>query len=43
MEGIWKQHEATDGTYSFEDLMNAHEILDIQIINKKRWELFRGN
>lgn len=37
-EGMWKQHEATDGTYTFEDLLIAHEILDIQNLNKQRYQ-----
>jgi hypothetical protein len=40
---MWKQHEAIDGTYTFEDLLIAHEILDIQAINKLRFEEWRVN
>jgi hypothetical protein len=31
---MWMQHEATDGTYSFYDLLVAHEILDVTNANK---------
>jgi hypothetical protein len=31
---MWKQHEAIDGTYTFEDLLVAHEILDVKEANE---------
>jgi hypothetical protein len=37
---MWAQHQATDGTYTFEDLMIAHEILNTKDENEaayKRW------
>jgi hypothetical protein len=34
IEGMWKQKEATDGTYNFHDLLVAHEILDVTQVNK---------
>ena len=27
MAGMWKQHEVFDGTYDFDDLLDAHEML----------------
>lgn len=36
--GMWKQHEVFDGTYDFEDLLDAHEIMTVNAINKKRAE-----
>ncbi len=36
MAGMWRQHETWDGTYSFEDLLDAHEILDIKAENERR-------
>ena len=36
MAGVWKQKETFDGTYSFEDLLDAHEILDIKAENENR-------
>jgi len=38
---MWKQCEATDGTYTFEDLLIANEILDVKEANQagyKEWE-----
>lgn len=34
--GIWRQHEMWDGTYDFDDLLDAHEMLAVQAINKQR-------
>ena len=34
--GIWRQHEMWDGTYTVDDLLDAHEMLAVQAINKKR-------
>jgi hypothetical protein len=34
--GLWTQKETFDGTYSFEDLLDIHELLDIQIVNDRR-------
>lgn len=34
--GLWKQHETFDGTYDFDDLLDAHEILAVKAINAKR-------
>jgi hypothetical protein len=28
MTGLWRHHELWDGTYSFADLVDAHELLD---------------
>ena len=36
MDGIWKHHEIFDGTYSFKDLCDVHELLDIKIENENR-------
>ena len=35
--GIWKQHEAFDGTYVVDDLLAAHEMLDLKAENEFRW------
>lgn len=38
---MWKQREAIDGTYSFDDLLIAHEILDVKEANQagfREWE-----
>ena len=34
--GLWKQHEVFDGTYDFDDLMDAHEIMAVKAINARR-------
>ena len=34
--GMWQQHEVFDGTYDFDDLLDAHEILLVKAINKQR-------
>lgn len=31
---MWQQREAVDGTYTFEDLLVAHEILDVKEANE---------
>ncbi|APF21190.1 DUF6889 family protein [Clostridium butyricum] len=36
MAGMWKQHEVWDGTYSFDDLLNAHEMIDVRNENEAR-------
>jgi hypothetical protein len=33
---MWRQCETWDGTYDFEDLMDAHELLDVQEENRYR-------
>ncbi len=34
--GMWKQHEVFDGTYTFDDLLDAHEIIATKAINEQR-------
>ncbi len=34
--GLWQQHETFDGTYDLDDLLDAHELLDTNAINKMR-------
>lgn len=38
MAGDWKQHEVFDGTYSFDDLLDWHEIQAVKIENQKRYQ-----
>jgi hypothetical protein len=38
MAGMWKQHQLWDGTYDLDDLLDAHEILEIQNENTLRAE-----
>lgn len=35
---MWKQHEVWDGTYTFSDLLDAHEMLAIKNENQHRAE-----
>lgn len=46
LAGIWRQHELWDGTYSLEDLLDAHELLAVRQENERRQreaaELRRG-
>jgi hypothetical protein len=35
---MWKQHEVWDGTYTLDDLMDAHEILAVKQENQRRAE-----
>jgi hypothetical protein len=34
--GFWKLHQTFDGTYTADDLMDIHEVMDIQIENRAR-------
>jgi len=33
---MWRQHELWDGTYSLEDLLDAHEMLAVRAENERR-------
>lgn len=35
---MWRQHEATDGTYTFADLLAAHEILNVKEANQLAYQ-----
>jgi len=39
VEGWWKQREMWDGTYTFEDLLDVHEALDVKSENRWRAQL----
>jgi len=47
MAGDWHQHQVFDGTYSFDDLLNWHEMQAVKMVNQKRQkdfeELMKGN
>lgn len=32
---MWQQHQVKDGTYTFADLLIAHEILDVKEANDR--------
>ena len=34
--GLWKQHELWDGTYTFDDLMDVIELLNVRVENERR-------
>jgi len=35
--GLWRQHEARDGTYDVEDLCDVLEFLDVKEENERRY------
>ena len=35
MEGLWKQHELWDGTYTITDLLDIHESMTVFSVNKE--------
>nr|DAP01124.1 MAG TPA: hypothetical protein [Caudoviricetes sp.] len=35
---MWKQHELWDGTYTFSDLLDAHEMILVTHENQRRAE-----
>jgi len=36
MAGFWRHHELWDGTYTFKDLLDIHEVLDTREENEAR-------
>lgn len=36
VDGMWRQHELWDGTYSLEDLLDAHEVMTVRAENERR-------
>lgn len=34
--GMWKQHEVWDGTYTFDDLLDAVELMQVKNENERR-------
>ena len=40
--GVWRQHELWDGTYTFEDLLDIMEVLQVKSENERRsWDADR--
>lgn len=37
IEGMWKQHELWDGTYTFNDWLDVLEIIRVRTENKERY------
>jgi len=38
--GDWKQHEVWDGTYTFRDLLDWHEIAQVKAENERRYRVW---
>ena len=38
---MWRQHEANDGTYDVQDLIDVLEFLDVKEENTRRFEEWR--
>lgn len=38
--GVWKQRELWDGTYTLDDLLDAHEMMIIKQENKRRAQAY---
>jgi len=36
--GDWKQHEVWDGTYTFKDLLDWHEMAQVKEENERRFK-----
>jgi len=36
MVGMWQQHQLWDGTYTLDDLLDAHEMLEVKQENERR-------
>lgn len=36
MAKMWQQHEVWDGTYTLDDLADAHEMLSVRYENEQR-------
>ena len=41
--GFWKQHELWDGTYTIDDLLDIHEVIDLKNENEYRVNERRNN
>lgn len=40
LRGYWRHHEVFDGTYTLDDLLDIHEIIDVQDENEARHEAY---
>ena len=38
IDGMWRQHETWDGTYTLGDLLDAHDIMAVRRENQRRYE-----
>ena len=37
IDGMWRHHEVFDGTYDIDDLLDAHEIIEVKHENGRRF------
>jgi len=37
---MWRQHEVWDGTYTLDDLLDAHEIMQVKAENQERARIY---
>jgi hypothetical protein len=37
MAGMWQHRDLVEGRFSFEDLLDAHEMLLVKAENERRW------
>jgi len=40
MAGAWQQHQVWDGTYTFDDLLDWHEMHQVKVINDKAYRAY---
>ena len=43
IDGLWRQRETWDGTYTLGDLLNAHEMIAVREENRRRAQEQRRN
>jgi len=41
LAGYWKHHEIWDGTYSFQDLIDITELMEVKNENERRWQEYQ--
>ena len=41
VNGAWKQHEVWDGTYTFKDLLDWHEMDQVKAENETRYRIYK--
>lgn len=41
MAGAWQQHEVWDGTYTFDDLLDWHEMQAVKLENQRRYDEYQ--
>jgi hypothetical protein len=43
MAGAWQQHQVWDGTYTYDDLMDWHEMQLVKNENERRYQEYSRN